>query len=360
MRIALLVDGLVVGGLESHIHSVANELLKRGHQVLVHSMYTDPIFFQGIVDPKGSFHHVIGTGDPVADLRSFNPDIIHAHPFNAISRGCHIAEALHKPFFITMHGLYNSGLEKTESGFKINEKVVSVIAVDDGVAALLANSIPHPEKIVVIPNGIDLETFYPLALNKNPGLSIGLNPDWLTITFVTRFQDGKENPVFSLLNYAQFISERLRGVNLVLVGFGNAYPRVKELSKIVAQKSKFLNIFLTGRQFEVRPYLAMADLVLGCGRSALEAMACQRPVFAAYQTGFAGLIDQNSFHELLFSLNGYWRPLSERDFIEQIIETALNKHVLHYSARQSCEIVRSQFNIIDVVNHLEAFYRQSL
>ncbi|MEN6392151.1 MAG: glycosyltransferase family 4 protein [Syntrophomonas sp.] len=360
MRIVFLTDALTSGGLETHLQTFINELIKRGHQVLVHSYFTDPVFFQGIRDPHGLFHHMIGTDDALADVAPFAPEVVHSHPFYAITRGSQLAEALHKPFFITIHGLYNSGLDNSESGVRVCEKASSVIAVDDGVAALLAGCIPTPEKLVVIPNGIDLQTFSPLAPSRNRLKAPGFNPDCFTITFVTRFQDGKETPVFQLLEHAPLIAKRLRGLNLILVGFGSFYDQIQELSNIACQKSKFLHVFLTGPQLEVRPYLAMADLVLGCGRSALEAMACQRPVFAAYQTGFAGLIDKSSFDELIFSLIGYWNPLHEKAFIEHLIKLGRSKIRLRRSAEQGLEIIKNRFNIIDAVTQLENIYHQHL
>lgn len=360
MRIAFLVDGLFSGGLETHVQTFTNELIKRGHQVLVHSFYTDPVFFQGISDPNGAFHHINSTGDPLAEVAPFAPDVVHSHPFNAIIRGFHIAEALHKPFFITIHGLYNSGLDCSEGGIKICEKARSIIAVDDGVAALLAECIPTPEKLIVIPNGIDLQTFRPLAPNRDCLPRLGLNPDWFTITFLARFQDGKESPVFQLLEYAPLIAKSFSGLNIILVGFGTAYDRIHEMSNLICQNCKYLSISLTGRQVEVTPYLAMADLVLGCGRSALEAMACCRPVFAAYQTGFAGLIDQKSFDKLIFSLNGYWNPMDEESFVKQLIELGRRESRLRQAAQQGLEIIKNRFNIIDAVNKLESIYQQHL
>lgn len=359
MKIVFLVDGLIMGGLETHVATFTNELLRRGHQVLIHSMRTDPFFFTQIDSHSCRFHHVTGTDDPVSDVRFFRPDIVHAHPFYAVQRGYQISKAFKKPLIVTMHGLYDSGLDHSPTGLEISEGISRIIAVDLGVAALLLSCAPHPEKISVIRNGMDLIKFYPLTENPIDLASVGLVPEWLTMVAVTRFADRKEQVIFKLLDLAPLLAEQLGGLNLLLVGDGRYYSEIDEAAHSVMQATNSVRIVMAGRQSDVRPYLALGDLVVACGRAALEAMACQRPVFVAYQTGFAGALDSSTF-EILFDLRGYYHTLTQEETLEQLLVLLKDNNQRDQMARNGLDIIRQHYDIVTTTDQLERIYKQYL
>lgn len=359
MKILFLVDGLMMGGLETHVATFTNELLRRGHQVLIHSMHTDPFFFTQIDSHSSRFYHVTGTDDPVSDVKFFKPDIVHAHPFYAIERGYRISKAFRKPLIVTMHGLYDSGLDRSPAGLEISEGVSRIIAVDLGVAALLLTCTPHPEKISVIRNGMDLVKFSPLTeISIDPG-SAGLVPEWQTMVAVSRFADRKEQVIFKLIDLAPLLAEQLGGLNLLLVGDGRYYSEIEEAAHSVMQANNGVKIVMVGRQSDVRPYLALGDLVVACGRAALEAMACQRPVFVAYQTGFAGALDSSTF-EILFNLRGYYHTLTQEETLEQLLGLLKDNNRRDQMAREGLDIIRQHYDIVTTVNQLERIYKQYL
>lgn len=346
-----------MGGLETHVATFTNELLRRGHHVMIHSMRTNPAFLEQIHDPFERFHHVTGTDDPVRDLKHFRPDIIHAHPFYAIGRGYKISKALKRSLVVNIHGLYDSGLDRSPAGLEISNGISRIIAVDMGVAALLLKHIPHPEKISVIRNGIDLTAFNPLPYNSADRIPLGMIPEWYTLTAVSRFADGKEQPIIKLINMAPSLADQLGGLNLILVGDGHCFAQVQESCNTALNGRHNLRIALVGGQTDVRPYLALTDLVVACGRAALEALACQRPVFVAYQTGFAGIFGRDNF-ENLFNLRGYYHTLTESEAFEQLLALAWDKGRRDQLAAEGLEIIRQHYDIVTVVDQLERIYKQ--
>ncbi|MBO8127805.1 MAG: glycosyltransferase family 4 protein [Peptococcaceae bacterium] len=356
MKIAFLADHLVLGGLETHIISFTNELLERGHQILLYTASAVPEILSQVRDNDSTFHYISWTGDPVNDVKPFNPDIIHAHPFEAILKGQQVAEVLKKPFIVTIHGAYGHYLDRSPIGYKTSQYVQRIIAVDLRAATFLLNDTAHPEKISVIRNGINLNDFHPIPCDPEGRQRLALNPDWFTIAAISRLANGKEYAVLQLLRCAPALARHLGGLNLMVVGDGPSYPQVEKAGTSLLANSKNINIKIMGRQDNVQKFLAFSDVVLACGRAALEAMACQRPVFAM-RNGFAGVVDQNNHHEILFNVRGF-HTLTDEELICALAGLAEDKQYRDQLARDGYEIIRRYYDITENTTQLERIYEQ--
>ncbi len=355
MRILVIADRLILGGLETHIITYTNELLRRGHQLLLYTAHTEPEILAQIDNKNHNFHYLFWTENPLQDLSGFTPDIIHAHPFTAIVKGYEIAQAFQRPLFITMHGLYDFGLDRSPLGYQISNRVQTIIAVDQAVASVLKSCTPYPEKIVVIPNGIDLTFFYPRPSNKNEYKNWGLSPEGNIITIISRFDDGKERPIIQLLQCAQVLANSLHGLHLFVVGDGSRFSQIKLLVNQIQAEAQNLSIHLVGRQNDVRPFIDIADLCLACDRTAMEAMACRRAVFAMNGCGFAGAIDTENYRKILLKRSGY-REYTDAELVTELLNLIENKPYRKKVADRGFEIVRHNFNIVDSVNKLEKIF----
>jgi glycosyltransferase involved in cell wall biosynthesis len=358
MKIAIMADRLVMGGLETHIVTSVNELLRRGDRILLNTAYTDPAILSQIEDPGGGFAHREWSSDPGADLREFNPDVIHAHPFTAIFRGYDAAQTLGKPFFVTMHGLYDFGLDRSPLGTQVCARVNAIIAVDHGVANLLSGCVAHPEKITVIYNGIDTGKFRPYPLILRDRANFGLEAHWPTLVVVSRLADGKEKTVIRLLNCASQLGRELGGLNILIVGGGDWYSSVRAISDSL-NGQPLLKIGMVGPSTDVVGFLAMADLVLACDRAAMEAMACQRAVLAINAAGFGEVIRADNFKSLLLNRSGYIE-IPEREVIHKIAGLMRDPQSRQRLALEGLEIVTRNFNITQTVSQLESVYNHGL
>lgn len=358
MRIAILADRLVLGGLETHIVSCINEFLRRGHEIILCTEYCRPEIIQQINSRAGSFHHVYQVERWQSFLLSRKPDIIHAHPFQSIIRGYDLAKRLNRPFFITIHGLYDTALGSYRWGNDLVKKASAIIAVDERVASYLKNTVSYLDQVVINHNGLDLNTFYPFPVDRTKCLAYGLNPDWFTLVSISRLDEDKIPPVFQLFRCVQDLAGQLGGINVVIAGDGNAYARLAyDIPALTGGRDNIM-VHLTGYQTDIRPYLALSDLVLACDRAAMEAMACQRPVLAANQEGWAGLITEDNFTDILWWRSSY-QPLADDRLIACLSALAQNQPGLNQAAIQCTEIARRHFNIIDRVNELEVLYLQA-
>lgn len=358
MKIMHLVDQLHFGGLENHIALFVNGLLDKSHQVFLQSMSISPYYLTKIESWDASFKYVIGEKDLFQEAADFDPDIIHVHPFNSIYRGIYLARELNRPLLLTIHGLYDDGIDKSPQGYENSRSIGRIIAVDQGVADFLSRRAAEPEKVTIIRNGLDCSYFYPLARTPHKLMIYGLNPDWFTITYVSRFADEKGLVVFKLLDLVPAIADALGGVNVLLVGDGPHMPDITRKSRVLYESNPKIKIAAVGMHMDVRPFLAMADLVASCDMAATEAMACGRPVLAAFSRGLYGVINSSNFDDIIYRRCGYIDIPHELEIVDQIKALAIDKEYWARLSRESCAIVRDKYKIEDAVSRLEAIYYQ--
>jgi len=353
MNIIIYADRLEAGGgLETHVLTQVNELLKRGHKILLTANAVIPKFLEGIEDKNNNFLFKFWSEDKFKDIEGFNPDIIHSHPFTAIFRGYDVAERLNIPFFITMHGSYDFGVDRSTLGFKVTNKVSRIIAVSNAVKNILDKCCATPEKVQVIHNGLDLEKFKPTKLNLELANSLNINLNWKTITIVSRFEDNKERTILQFLDCSPEIAKIIKGLNVVIVGDGIYYNDIIQKSKDVSNEN--LNIQIVGRQFNIVDYLSLANLFLGIGRASLEALACKIPVFGMGSNGFSKLITDDISYEALLD-NSKSKNYSNQELINIISNLLLNDELL-LSSLNHYNIFKEKFDIRNTTNQLEEVY----
>jgi glycosyltransferase involved in cell wall biosynthesis len=360
MRIVYLADHLTEGGLETHVISFVNELLDRGHHIILVAVSASTDVLDQILDPQNHFQFIPWKSNLLEVIHRFNPDIVHAHPFSAIIKGADIAKELGKPYIVSVHGNYDFGLDRSPTGLKVSQHVSRIIAVDQRVVTVLLRSSLHPEKVSVIRNGINLKQYVPLPKHLISDLRVkhGLQSDCFTIVTVCRLADGKQNPVIQLLKCANRISNELGGLNVVVVGGGAHINAVKEAMDEALQDQNVnqLNIRMMGSQQNIPEYIGLSDIVMACGRSALEALACQRPVFGM-QYGFSGPIHQDNHHDVLFNISGF-QTLTDQNLIKSIVQLAKDSSYRETLANDGVNIVKRYYDISNCVDQLERIYEQ--
>ncbi len=241
------------------------------------------------------------TTHPFADLRSIgqlaqhlrgNFDLVHAHGLRVALIGVLAAQRAGLPALFTAHNLLTPLSPLPRRIFAhIGHCAAAVIAVSQAVADTLVAAGVTPEKITVIPNGIDLTPFdaasEPVALRTN----LGLPAETLLVVAVGRLAPEKGFDV--LLQAFPRVVNRCPQARLLLVGGG---PLEADLRELAARSSASHAIKLAGSQAEVVPYFQAADVIAipsrqeGQGIVALEAMAARKPVVAGRVGGLVETI----------------------------------------------------------------------
>lgn len=359
MNIAIYADRLESGGgLETHVITQVNELLRRGHLVFLSSNAIVPYFLEAIKNDGSNFIFTLFSDDPLNDLADFKPDLVHAHPFSAIFRGYTVACALNIPLFITMHGLYDFGLDRSPVGNLVASKASKIIAIDDTIASMLKRCVELPEKIITIYNGINLKDFYPALPDLMLMKELDVDSSWKTIVIVSRLEDDKEKPLLQIMDCAPLLAERLGGLNLLIVGDGAYRDKVWERNRACIDKCSNLRVCRLGRRTDIAKLHHIADLTIACGRAALEAMACKRPVLATGSKGFAGIVTYSNRMSMT-SREGYcwW---TDKELLENLYLSLADQMLLEKAIIEGYELVEKYFNIQKNTDKVKNLYREAL
>jgi len=239
-------------GAETHIYSIAKELLRMGHEV---DMYT---YLKGAIwkiiensginlledDPKDKYDIVIANGNPcVAKMPKSAYKIM-------------ICNGIIPPQEYPIHGIDR------------------YIAVSEEVSKELETK---GYKNIIIRNGIDCDRY----LSVNPP-----NKKLKNVLIISN----KQNPQSAIF---QIIAEVCRDMGIKLSALG---------------------LKIGTSQWEVVDFINQNDLVISLGRGILEGMACERNVIVCDYQGIDGFIDNKSYLEIRknnFSGRRYKRLISK-------------------------------------------------
>ncbi len=240
MRI-LMVIRPASGGMKEHVLTLCRGLVARGHEVelatAATSEITDAARLAGF-----AVHEIplVGPLNPIQDPRAVRVlarlvhsggyDIVHAHGFKAgfIGRlAVRMAGGLRRPFIVTAH---NHVLTRTDTAktarwrYRTVERaleryVTRYIAVSESIARELLHSYNLPaEKVVVVPNGVDVTPFLseqdPAAARE----SLGVPVDAPVVGLAARFSAQKG--LRDLIAATPELVRRVPGVRVVIGGSG--------------------------------------------------------------------------------------------------------------------------------------------
>ncbi|NLZ54614.1 MAG: glycosyltransferase family 4 protein [Thermoanaerobacteraceae bacterium] len=302
LTVLLALMALDAGGAETHAVSLAKQLKRRGVNVIVASHggkltkvlensdirhYTLPL------DRKSPLHLVNSIRGLTDIIKRHQVNIVHAHARIPAWISQWVSFVTGCPYITTSHGIYSTGWGMgliTTWGRK-------VIAVSEDVKKHLINGFKvSSDKIVVIPNGIDLEQFNPQKVDPFPvEKQLGLKQDDLKIIYISRLMGARGEIALRLIEAMPEIAKVFPTVNLLIVGEGDKYEAIKQLAAEYNLKSQQNKVIVTGARLDTPIFMNMADVAVGVGRVALEAMAMEKPVIIAGEAGFMGILGPENF-----------------------------------------------------------------
>lgn len=296
-RVLHVIDSLAQGGAEALVKDMLPRIRARGVHVSVAmlaelgSPFERELREQGIAflpTAPGGVHspkHIFSLMRYLGDF-----DLVHSHLFPAqlfvpMAAMLSISKV---PLLITEHTTHHRRRKKWIYPMEkwMYSRYMLIACVSEAIAKNLKAWIPGlTEKIVIVPNGIDVHRFQQAAPVSRS--SIGLEDSKCVLLYVASFQERKDHGTL-LRAVAQVVD-----VDLVLVGDGELRGQFERqaASLGIAQRVHFL-----GARTDVPELLKMADIYVhvpvfeGFGIAAAEAMAAGKPIIASDVPGLAQVV----------------------------------------------------------------------
>lgn len=285
----LLVSGPAAGGIRRHLDTLAAGL--RGEDIRVSLAAPERLD----ADPElvrfdltlGDRPRPVGAIHDLRTLRrcaaQWEPQLVHAHGVKAGLLSLIAFPRARLPVVITFHNLWSGAGALHPVLRLLIPRAAAAVTVSEAVRDSLESGGIALPNAVVIPNGVDLSAF---PVQEPPRAAAPF-----TAAFLGRLTD--EKGVQVLLETAGMLRSE-RGLRFVIAGRGPLQAQVAAAARSGSARIEYL-----GHQEDVLPVYQSAAVVLvpslseGLGLSAIEAMACGRPVIASRVGGLPEVISHN-------------------------------------------------------------------
>jgi glycosyltransferase involved in cell wall biosynthesis len=208
----------------------------------------------------------------------------------------------------------------------------------------------NKEKVLILPNAIDIIDFdFYLDEGKKKD-ELSLNSDFLNIICVSNLRIGKGH--IYLLRSFEDIYQKHKNINLLIVGDGNQKASLlKQVSDYASRK----NIYFLGERNDIKELLRISDIFVlptlaeGMSNSILEAMTSKLPVVTTDIPENQALIENNVDGILIPPKNSL--ELSKK--IEELINNPQKRKAMGANAFRK---IKDNFGIKKITLDLESIY----
>lgn len=299
MKVLMATMQLDIGGAETHIVELSKALKRRGIDVYVASRggaYEKELTEAGIKH----FYVPLNSKSPFCIMTSYRIlkklikeqdfDIVHAHA----RIPAFILGKLHKkmnfPFVTTAHWVFST---RFPFNHLTNWGQRSLAVSDDIKEYLISSYGINKENIKVTINGIDTDKFSKDTDYSDIKTEFGLKDTKTRIVYVSRMDTDRSLAAHKLIEIAPSLDEKIKDLEIVIVGGGNDFEAIKKEADEVCRKLNKPLIITTGKRTDINKFTASADIFIGVSRAALEAMAAEKPSIIAGNEGYIGIFDSD-------------------------------------------------------------------
>ncbi|MCL2575300.1 MAG: polysaccharide pyruvyl transferase CsaB [Defluviitaleaceae bacterium] len=297
-KVLMALMGMEIGGAETHVLELCKALKKQGLDVYVMSnggVYESELLAAGIQHFKAPLHNkklrnlvasYLGLKRVIVD---HDIKLVHAHArIPAFLCGL-LQKKLHFTFVTTAHAMFNNAhIYRILTNFGD----ASIAIADDIKQNLLENYRMPSDKVFLTVNGINTETFGDKDVDCSGVLrEFDLETYHKKIVNVSRMDKDMSHAAHRLIEIAPEMYQKNPNSRIIIVGDGNDFEAVKAKAAVANTTIGTQYIVVTGTRTDVPKFLAAADVFVGVSRSALEAMACGKPVILSGGQGHQGVFE---------------------------------------------------------------------
>ncbi len=368
-----------IGGMEEHVHQISLELSKRGHKVSVITsnevdgktsavqeetvqgirVYRHPLFMSKLLREYWFIPGVFKS------FQKIGADVVHVHGYRCLSSftAISLAHFKHTPAIFTPHGIYppksfSNALIKLSFDRTLGRLMLDfadgIIALSEHNRHLLLQMGASADKIVIVPNGVNVETYR--SLQKSTKTLKELDSQGPILIYVGRIDWNKR--VEKIIESMPRILKDFPSAKLVIVG-----PDYANYSSVLASLAKKLDVerslVMTGKVSTERllEFYSVADAFImpssyeGFGLSMLEAMICRIPVIVSPAGGPKDILSHG--------VNSWFLEEATPEEISESVFSVLTDWQLREKiVKNAFELVKAKYTWEKVVDELEKNYAE--
>lgn len=282
-------------------------------------------------------------------------DILHTHGYDPGFWGRIAALMARVPVIITHEHGKTLWKRKYQIWFErfANRFTDIRIAVSEDIRRLrIENEHTPPQKIVTIPNGVDVRKFEKSFSRKRIRNELKINPKDFVIGTVGRLTSAKAYNV--LIDAFEIVHKEIQNSILLFVGDGELKS---DLEKYVAKKDIKDHVRFLGTRSDIPELLSVFDIfVLSSDREGLpvallEAMAAGLPVIATAVGGIPEVINDG--------WNGYLVPPGNADTLVEKIQWLLRDREERRKISKNARVtIKENYTIEKTTHRIEKTYEQ--
>ncbi len=337
MNILLAAMALDIGGAETHVVALAKGLKKMGHSPIVVS--AGGVFVKELEKAKIPHYEAPlnkkDIGSISKSLKIFkdiikdeNIELIHGHGRIPALNGKITSILKGIPFMTTAHAKFKVSFVYRYTSFWGEE----VISVSEDVKEHLINKFSvKPEKITLITNGIDTTRFTKGLDISAQRKELRLRDDTMKVIYSSRIAGSLAGLTKMVIEAAKEIYKENDKIEFIIVGDGEDFKEIYESAEKVNAECKDKFIHMLGKRTDMPQILSLGDTIICVARTALEAMACEKPVILAGGEGYMGLLSEENM-ETAISNNFTGRTTSEEVSVEKLKHEIIK--LLHPSKKE--------------------------
>jgi len=362
IKVLYLITELNIGGAERVVEQLATQLSRGHYNVSVACLY----------DPGAIADEITASGVPVVNLgmqskwdlaaayrlfrllRNKRIQILHSHLFHANLLAALVGRLANTPIIIaTRHSIDIDGMGRERVNRWVRSLCDAVVAVSKEVReAELQRSRTGPSKVVMIPNGVQIETFTKISQADVEALrqKLRIHPNTAVIGTVASFNEYKGHTY--LIDATVRILEQLPDTKVLLVGGGPLRSQMEDKAEALGLLDY---IIFTGIRQDIPRILSTLDLFVlpslweGMPIVLLEAMAAGLPVVATRVGGIPEVVEHG--------VTGLLVPPRDPEALAQAIIALLQDRERAEAMGQAGRArVEKYFSVERMVQQTEALY----
>ncbi|KKG29861.1 glycosyltransferase [Methanosarcina mazei] len=372
------------GGVTKVNYEISKNLVQRGHEVTVYTtdgykpnfeiQTNKPVEVDGIKVYyfKNLFKNIIKRANLAApyylpfvlrkEIRNF--DVIHIHEHRTLLAACvhYYAKKYNVPYVIQAHGSVLPFFQKqllkkifdVLFGNKILNDASKAIALNETEASQYEKMGVSPNKIKIVPNGIDLSDFTNSPKKSTFRGKYSISDDTKIILYVGRIHRSKG--IDLLVNSYSTLINKIPNSILVLVGPGNEFQ--DELNKLCEKLEIRENVLFTGFVDKKEKMAAFVDADVfvtptftGFPVSFLEACVFGLPIITTTKGDNLDWIDNKV---------GYVVPYNNKELSDAIFNILSDELIRKRFGDEANKLIETIFSMDSFINNIFSVYQECI